>query len=47
MRKMVEERHWEVTEIEKPRFNSLPLTKLLKNPFTPAFQKTGPDVCCR
>src|ERR1035441_5457785 len=36
---LVEERHWEVTEIERPRFNPLPLTKLLNNPLRRLFRK--------
>jgi hypothetical protein len=29
---LVEERHWEVAEVEKPSFNRLSLPKLLKDP---------------
>src|SRR5579872_3613808 len=36
---LIEERHWEVAEIEKLRFNPLPLLKLLKNPLRRFFRK--------
>src|SRR5580700_1086592 len=36
-RGLVEERHREVAKIEKPRFNPLPLAKLLKNPLRRLF----------
>src|SRR5262249_10837475 len=37
--RLVEERHWEITEIEKPHFNALALAKLLSNPFRRLFGK--------
>jgi hypothetical protein len=41
---LVEERHWEVAEIEKLRFNPLSLMKLLKNPLRRFFRK--PALTC-
>src|SRR5260370_41086758 len=41
---LVEERHWEVAEVEKPRFNRLSLPKLLKNPLSRLFRE--PALAC-
>jgi hypothetical protein len=41
---LVEERHWEVAEIEKARFNSVSLSKLLENPLSRLFRE--PTLAC-
>src|SRR5258708_37251128 len=41
---LVEERHWEVAEVEKPRFNRLSFPKLLKNPLSRLFRE--PALAC-
>ncbi|HEX4138464.1 MAG TPA: hypothetical protein VHY84_27895 [Bryobacteraceae bacterium] len=44
---LVEEKHWEVAEIENLRFNPFSLSKPAEESIAPAFQRTGPGVCCR
>src|SRR5580658_9573536 len=41
---LVEERHWEVAEVEKPRLNRLSLPKLVKNPLSRLFRE--PALAC-
>jgi hypothetical protein len=36
---LIEERHWEVSKIEKPSFNPFSLMQLLKNPLRRLFGK--------
>jgi hypothetical protein len=36
---LVEERHWKVAEVEKPRFNRLSLPKFLNDPLSRLFGK--------
>jgi hypothetical protein len=41
---LVEEKHWEVAEIENLRFNPFSLSKLLKNPSRRLFRE--PALAC-
>jgi hypothetical protein len=43
-RGLIEERHWEVSEIEKLAFNPFSLMHLLKNPLRRLFRK--PALTC-